>query len=392
MDSRLIVNGTAVSASAAAATPSTELISSGSYVRPPDYSSVQRPPAAAQAESESNAAATRPGGPRQSPHWCGGRCYVQKAGLRQHASFFFALSLASYVGVIVRIFLGQLKRWNGVPLFGAFYAEIVGTAIMGFVAAHKRVLQAHPAVYQGLATGLCGSITTFSSWNSEAAIVLLQLNNNTNSEAPDNATRVIGWATVILLGLGMPAAALAFGSHVAALSPLSDRRRPSSTEEEGEERRAVLSPRCRALEDAFILIAWLLASGLVVVLPLYFEQYDLLFSVAFATPGTYLRWHLAPLNAALSNFKLGTFAVNILGAWLLGGVLVVQSHFDDGALGAAALVGVVNGFCGCLTTVSTFAVELTSLPLRSAYLYGLLSLLTAQAGLVVILGSYFWSR
>ena len=379
MDSQRFVNGIA-SASASAATPTTELISSASYVYPPVYSSVQQRPAAEPATVNERAA------PRQSHCCSSGRCYVQKAGLRQHASFFFALSLASYVGVIVRIYLGQLKRWNGVPLFGAFYAEVVGTAVMGFVAAHKRFLQLHPAVYQGLATGLCGSITTFSSWNSEAATVLLQVNNG---EAPDNVTRIVGWATVILLGLGMPVAALVFGSHVAALSPLSDRRRPA---EEGE--RQAISPRCRALEDATVLIAWLLASGLVVVLPLHFEQYDLLFSVAFATPGTYLRWHLAPLNAAVSNFKLGTFAVNILGAWLLGGVFVIQAHFDDvlDTVGKAALVGVVNGFCGCLTTVSTFAAELTSLPLRSAYLYGLCSLLTAQVGLVVILGSYFWTR
>ena len=59
----------------------------------------------------------------------------------------------------------------------------------GFIISHKRVLEKnHGAVYQAIATGLYGSITTFSSWNSEATSVLIQA----NEYPPDNAQRVVG--------------------------------------------------------------------------------------------------------------------------------------------------------------------------------------------------------
>ena len=357
------------------ATLSTELVHSVNYVPPPDYRSVTKEPEAPAVAVPERAKLSR----------CNRYCYVQKASLRQHVVFFLALSLASYVGVIVRLSLGRLRRWNGIPYFGAFYAEVVGTAIMGLVMAHKGLLQDHAAVYQGLATGLCGSITTFSSWNTQASAVLLQY----DTSPPDNATRVVGWATILLLGLSVPIAALAFGRHVAALSPLSDQRRAAK---EGTRSSAIRRWKV-AVEDLLIAIAWVVISALVVTLLIWFRKYELLFSVVFATPGTYLRWHLAPLNGAFSHFKMGTFVVNVLGTWLVGAVLVTEVHFKDSlsTVGAAILVGVVNGFCGCLTTVSTFIVELTTLPLLSTYFYSLCSLLLAQIGLLVIQGSYIWT-
>lgn len=82
-----------------------------------------------------------------------------------------------------------------------------------------------------------------------------------------------------------------------------------------------------------------------------------------------------------------------LGSWILGATLVLKKHFAGqlDQLGVAALTGVTTGFCGCLTTVSTFAVELTSLSLRGTYIYGLCSVILAQLGLVIIRGVYLWT-
>jgi fluoride exporter len=75
----------------------------------------------------------------------------------------------------------------------------------------------------------------------------------------------------------------------------------------------------------------------------------------------------------------GTFAVNALGSFVLG---VVLGAADPAT---AALVG--TGFCGALTTYSTFALQLVELPARRAAAYALGSVATglvaAAAGLAL---------
>jgi len=46
---------------------------------------------------------------------------------------------------------------------------------------------------------------------------------------------------------------------------------------------------------------------------------------------------------------------------------------------------------GCLTTISTFAVEITTLSKSHAYRYGIVSLVTAQIAMVIIVGTYDWT-
>ena len=324
------------------------------------------------------------------------RCYRQKATLMEHLLFFCALSVASYAGVLVRLYLSLLAQWNGVPLFPSLYAEVIGTLIMGLVTSHKLPLEKrHKVVYQGIATGFCGSITSFSSWSSEAVATLLQINDE---EAPvDNAMRVVGWITTILLGVTVPVGALTVGRHLSTLSPWSDGQRRGSRGAgpvgEDDSDTARNSTSWRVIEGFIIFVAWIMSSTLVVILTWSFDRLDLLFTVLFAAIGTYVRWHLSPLNSATKYFKLGTFIANVSGSWILAATLLLQTHLGStNALADDALVGMATGLCGCLTTVSTFVVELGSLPLGASYLYGASSILVAHAGLVVVRGGYIWSR
>lgn len=364
-----------------------ELVLSVEFAQARDYLSIERdsaPDGLTSTVESSSTAGDRAHDPEDQSKLC--KCkYFQRATFLEHVIYFCALSVASYVGVLARYYLADLSQWNGVPLFPSIYAEVVGTAIMGFTISHKKLLDSHKALYQATATGLCGSITSFSSWNSEAIEVLLQVGR----APPDNAERIIGWLTVLLLGVGMPIAALLVGKHVANLSPWSDSR---LTTEEDE---VLLHPRkrYRIAEKVVIVVAWVCSSGLVVYLPLHYRQYDVMFSCVFSFVGTYIRWHLAPLNSITPKFKLGTFLVNVLGSWILGGVAVAMSAYESqlGDVVIGLLKGIGIGFCGCLTTVSTFAVELSTLPLGWSYSYGFSSLLLAHLGLLVIRGTYTWT-
>ncbi len=333
------------------------------------------PPAAQKDYSTIKQAENRSAGKRQ-------HCYRQKGSLFEHIVYFCSLAVASYVGVFSRIYLMELVNWDGVPLFPSLYPQVVGTAIMGFVTSHRVVLT-HSFLYQAIATGLCGSITTFSSWNSEAVSSLLQ----SGQEPPNNGTRIVGWATTLLLGLGMSNAALTLGQHVATLSPWADSKQHNKKLHVAEP-----SSKWRVIEGCVLVCMWVALTVLIIALPYMLGRRDLMFCGLLAALGTYLRWHFSPLNAAFHNFKLGTFLVNVAGAWLLGCVLCAQQLNTQGALIQDLLVGVAAGFCGCVTTVSTFAVELSSLPLKPSYLYALTSIALAQVGMILVRGTLQWTH
>jgi fluoride ion exporter CrcB/FEX len=68
------------------------------------------------------------------------------------------------------------------------------------------------------------------------------------------------------------------------------------------------------------------------------------------------------------------------------------TSIGGGILGCQALQGIQDGVCGCLTTVSTWVLELMSLRRRHAYIYGGLSVTVGLALLVAVMGSLVWSR
>ena len=321
----------------------------------------------------------------------GARCkcrFIQKASCVDHVAYFCALSVSAYLGMLARVYLSELVAWNGLPLFPSFYPEVVGTTIMGALLSHKEILErSHKLTYQALTTGLCGSLTTFSSWNNDAATVLIQYGN----DDADNVTRVLGWATILIVGFGMPVVALKFGEHLGFLSPWADYHRTVEDVRSPHRSNKIL----KAFEVATYISLWLATTVVAVVIPLIlYGRHDFMFSFVLASLGAYLRWHLSPWNTLSHHFRLGTFVANTLGTWLLGTAYLLDHHHEEeaGAEVKGLLYGMTAGFCGCLTTVSTFAVELHALTLPSAYLYGLVSVLVAQVGLVAIRGAYWWTR
>ena len=101
--------------------------------------------------------------------------------------------------------------------------------------------------------------------------------------------------------------------------------------------------------------------------------------------GAIVRWQFARMNVLTVRFPLGTFAANMLGVLLYGATLVLQARLATPTLFAVAvLTGIRDGFCGCLTTVSTLVVELTHLGQRQAFIYLLVSLAVAELLLLVM--------
>jgi CrcB protein len=118
------------------------------------------------------------------------------------------------------------------------------------------------------------------------------------------------------------------------------------------------------------------------------------FALVFAPIGCLTRFYASKyLNARTPSFPLGTFFVNIFGTCVLGMCYDLQHARSIGGsyIACSVLEGVIQGFCGCVTTVSTWVVEVNSLRRRHAYVYGAASVSIALLSLIVIMGSVRWT-
>ena len=82
--------------------------------------------------------------------------------------------------------------------------------------------------------------------------------------------------------------------------------------------------------------------------------------------GALLRWGFGlALNPLLPALPLGTLAANLLGGFVIGAAIGVFDQFQS--LPPETRLFVTTGFCGGLTTFSTFSAETTTLLLRQQY-------------------------
>jgi fluoride ion exporter CrcB/FEX len=119
------------------------------------------------------------------------------------------------------------------------------------------------------------------------------------------------------------------------------------------------------------------------------------FALVFGPAGSILRYLLSRLlNPSRPNFPLGTFSANVLATAVLSLVFLLErtSPTRRPHNACAALEGIADGFCGSLSTVSTFVVELRSLDRPCAWRYLVTSVLVAFSFVVLIFGTYKWAR
>ena len=85
------------------------------------------------------------------------------------------------------------------------------------------------------------------------------------------------------------------------------------------------------------------------------------FAIALgAALGAVLRWQLGiRLNSLFPTVPPGTLAANLVGAYLIGLAIAFFSSFS--ALSPEWRLLIITGFCGGLTTFSTFSAELALL-------------------------------
>lgn len=119
---------------------------------------------------------------------------------------------------------------------------------------------------------------------------------------------------------------------------------------------------------------------------------DYLVIAFFAFIGGTVRYWLGVWIPAVSGFPLGTLLVNLLGCFIFS--WLVKHILSDIDVSARLVLGVGVGFCGALTTFSSFALDTMKLvqsdQIGLAFIYLLLSFFGGLA--MTVLGEIIYHR
>ncbi|KAL4923476.1 FluC/FEX family fluoride channel [Aspergillus undulatus] len=345
--------------------------------------------------------------------------------LSSFATTFYTLSYLiffSIFGTLARLGLQALTFYPGAPVVtGVLWANVGGSLLMGFFLEDKNIFREewgkprkdtthndtnpteeskrHTSVkktiplYIGLTTGFCGSFTSFSSFIRDIFLALsndLPGPSSASDSAPNGGYSFMALVAVLLTTVSLSLGALVVGSHLTlALDGLHPRI-------------SITLPfrltRC-FIDPLFVLLGigcWVGSIFLSIFPPTQTWRGDVTFAIVFAPLGTLTRFYLSLfLNARIPTFPLGTFAINITGTIILAMCYDLQRVDYIGAsslVSCQVLQGVMDGFCGCATTVSTWVAEMNGLKRRrDAYVYGGVSVAVALGFFVVISGSLRWT-
>lgn len=338
------------------------------------------------------------------------------------------LILFSFWGTLARLGLQWLTDYPGAPVFPSVWFNFGGSLVFGFLSEDRKLFRdewgtptyeqqiqkakqdeeyggsgsdqavvdltaakkAHQAtkktipLYIGLATGFCGSFTSYSSFIRD---IFLATSNDLTYGSSTTAPRNGGYSfmallAVIIITITASLSGLIVGTHLASVLEPMTPPLPYLITRKFTDRLAVF----------LALGCWVGAILLAAIPPAGYWRGTATLALVFAPVGCLLRYYASMwLNGRNPAFPLGTFAVNVFGTAVLGMAWDLQHVPIGGVIGCQVLQGIEDGFCGCLTTVSTWVSELASLRTRHAWIYGGASVVVSYAVMVAIMGGLRWS-
>ncbi|CBQ72228.1 conserved hypothetical protein [Sporisorium reilianum SRZ2] len=328
----------------------------------------------------------------------------------RHCATLGLLSFAAIWGTLAREGLVALNTYDGESVAPLIWAQSVGCLVMGLaIGANRQAIEGrYPPAYIMITTGLCGSITTFSRWMLD---VFRAFGNQQHfdrhglhnvMDALSQTALTIGMALVSVSAGVALSKVLNVESAISALESRSKRNPSLPSQEKPSSPRAAQPGHTLVLDtcmSALGLVFWIAAA---ILCALHARFRHITFSLVLAPPGTVLRWYLSRLNTHLTSHRLslplGTLTANLLATLVICAAFTASragsrpASFAGGLTGCEALQGVQDGFCGCLSTVSTFAVELRGMrPRRKAVRYAVVSWVAGVLVCVLLVGAPWWS-
>ncbi|ETS63208.1 hypothetical protein PaG_02991 [Moesziomyces aphidis] len=317
--------------------------------------------------------------------------------IMRHLAVLGLMAFASIWGTLAREGLVALNTYDGQGVAPLVWAQAVGCLVMGLaVGANRKPIEGrYPPAYVMITTGFCGSVTAFSSW----ILAVFRAFGNQMHYDRHGLHNVMDALTQTGVTLGMAIAATAAG--IALSSVLNVERVFSLARRGAPSGKAVSTGRTLGMDAAAAVLGLVFWIGAAVLCALYAPFRNVTFSLVLAPPGAVLRWYLSRLNthalAKRTALPLGTLAANLLATAVIAAAFTASrvgstpSSFSGGRTACQALQGLEDGFCGCLSTISTFAVELRTLSPRRAVRYAVVSWVAGVLICVLLIGAPWWA-
>ncbi|GMF37829.1 unnamed protein product [Phytophthora fragariaefolia] len=368
----------------------------------------------------------------------------------KYAPLAMSVVIGAYVGVGARVLLTEFADVldaSQTPLlqllgFGYFLPNVLGCFVMGLASRTRPVLRGqYDVLLTGVTTGFCGCCTTFASWDLGAALMfvhgrwlnaVLMLGVQVASAMVSlragchAAEGIIHYFTLQDYPFRKPPVNLGQLNldlerninhfreiKMQTFGPLVARRVRAT-----EESLAIARDSCNELvaeiaqveyeqypihhhKAAWVAIALILTAIFWVLAYCGFDNYpsSRLLALCIGPFGALLRWYLSLYNSKpmCKRFPLFTFLPNVVASCLSCVMEIVGSiafHHSASAYRHFVMYGqggVMVGFLGSLSTVSTWVNELDALSSRHlywAYRYGFASVVISQLASAFILGMY----
>ncbi|ANB10935.1 Fex2p [Sugiyamaella lignohabitans] len=326
------------------------------------------------------------------------------------------LAFFGITGVLARVGLTRLTSFPGSQNGGVLWSNFGGCLLMGILVRSEALfgdlivieqmapldVVEHGAsgnvlrrtytrkekipLYIGLATGVCGSITSFSTFMIEL-FQLSALQPPTGVSYPNPGYGVMAFLSYLIITLTVSFGGYFCGFHVAdgieKFFPIS---------------LATYTLIIEVLGAMLGLTAWVAVIVLAILIP---QWRYWTFACIFGPFGVYARfWSARLFNKITHKFLVGTFIANMIATAILCALIILQrgqtpSHglIIKSKLQCQAISALQDGFCGNFSTISSFIAELVAFrSKRNAYIYGGISIGGGFSIVVVILGSYAWTR
>ena len=346
--------------------------------------------------------------------------------LKGKLHLYLCMMTGTVMGNVARIGLETLSDYElaFIQPTTVLWANFCACLVMGFFQAMKAepgFLDEHGALFTAIGTGFCGAFSSFSTMMGsifEHSTSLTEFEIKHHRKLPNRAYGIMEFLSVTLVHLCMSMSALLFGRKLGSevvvkyYSVEHTETVNDGNDDESKEGHTIIRRKpSQGFRSLLIAVDYTMtALGiplaiLLIVLAAYYNNYSRAkwtLPSLFGYYGVYLRYMLGNyFNKVIPNFPLGTFIANIFASLVDACLTLVtrgrKSHGSplpvvNTAYKCRIVYGLTEGFCGSLSTISSFINEGYNLPFFSMLIYFGTSIAVAYILFVITLGSYAWTR